>query len=103
VTPLDESTTSIEHDDSDNEDEPQLPYYERVELRHYEENVVRPLILLGPTKDSVSDQLLLDYPDTFSACVPHTTRGPRPGEQNGQCLKARETRGNDGRLVQNYN
>ena len=83
VTSMDESTDSVHTDAEDNEDEPQLPYYERVELRHYDEKVVRPLILLGPTKDSISDQLLLDYPETFSACVPHTTRSPRAGEQDG--------------------
>lgn len=60
------------------------PHYERVELRYHQDDDMRPLILLGPTKDNLSDQLLLDYPEIFSACVPHTTRSPRPGEQDGE-------------------
>lgn len=30
----------------------------------------RPVIILGPTKDRVNDDLLSEYPDKFGSCVP---------------------------------
>ena len=32
----------------------------------------RPIIILGPLKDRISDTLLAEYPDTFASCVPRT-------------------------------
>lgn len=61
-----------------------LASYERVELRQHRSTCMRPLVLLGPNKDIFSDQLLVEYPELFSACVPHTTRSPRAGEVNGK-------------------
>ena len=30
----------------------------------------RPVIILGPTKDRVNDDLLSEFPDKFGSCVP---------------------------------
>ncbi len=38
----------------------------------------RPVIILGPLKDRINDDLISEYPESFGSCVPHTTR-PRNG------------------------
>uniref|UniRef100_A0A671NMR6 Disks large homolog 4-like n=1 Tax=Sinocyclocheilus anshuiensis TaxID=1608454 RepID=A0A671NMR6_9TELE len=40
----------------------------------------RPVIILGPSKDRVNDDLLSEFPDKFGSCVPHTTRPKREYE-----------------------
>jgi len=30
----------------------------------------RPVIVLGPLKDRVNDDLIAEYPDRFSSCIP---------------------------------
>uniref|UniRef100_A0A670ZNK5 Discs large MAGUK scaffold protein 4 n=1 Tax=Pseudonaja textilis TaxID=8673 RepID=A0A670ZNK5_PSETE len=49
-------------------------------LVHY----ARPIIILGPTKDRVNDDLLSEFPDKFGSCVPHTTRPKREYEVDGR-------------------
>ncbi|KAL4631417.1 hypothetical protein GN956_G15473 [Arapaima gigas] len=44
----------------------------------------RPIIILGPTKDRVNDDLLSEFPDKFGSCVPHTTRPKREYEVDGR-------------------
>ncbi|XP_014489521.1 PREDICTED: guanylate kinase isoform X2 [Dinoponera quadriceps] len=46
----------------------------------------RPLVLCGPSgsgKSTLIKRLFDEYPDTFKFSVSHTTRAPRPGEENG--------------------
>ncbi|KAG5975269.1 hypothetical protein E4U58_001427 [Claviceps cyperi] len=46
----------------------------------------RPLIISGPSgvgKGTLYKRLFNNHPDTFCLSVSHTTRGPRPGEQDG--------------------
>lgn len=33
-------------------------------------NYTRPVIILGPLKDRVNDDLISEYPDKFGSCVP---------------------------------
>lgn len=33
-------------------------------------NYTRPVIVLGPLKDRVNDDLISEYPDKFGSCVP---------------------------------
>uniref|UniRef100_A0AAY4EB83 Discs large homolog 1-like protein n=1 Tax=Denticeps clupeoides TaxID=299321 RepID=A0AAY4EB83_9TELE len=40
----------------------------------------RPVIVLGPAKDRVNDDLISEFPDKFGSCVPHTTRPKRDYE-----------------------
>ncbi|XP_053229149.1 disks large homolog 3 isoform X1 [Podarcis raffonei] len=44
----------------------------------------RPVIVLGPTKDRVNDDLISEFPHKFGSCVPHTTRPRRENEVDGQ-------------------
>jgi guanylate kinase len=44
----------------------------------------RPLIILGPSKDQVTDQLVSEFPESFGSCIPHTTRPQREDEVNGE-------------------
>ncbi|XP_077170558.1 disks large homolog 4 isoform X5 [Paroedura picta] len=49
-----------------------------------EVHYARPIIILGPTKDRVNDDLLSEFPDKFGSCVPHTTRPKREYEVDGR-------------------
>ncbi|XP_062416533.1 disks large homolog 3 isoform X3 [Pungitius pungitius] len=44
----------------------------------------RPVIILGPMKDRVNDDLISEFPHKFGSCVPHTTRPRRENEMDGQ-------------------
>ena len=46
----------------------------------------RPVVVCGPSgvgKGTLLGRLMADYPDEFGFSVSHTTRQPRPGEQDG--------------------
>uniref|UniRef100_A0A8C8HB92 Discs large homolog 1-like protein n=1 Tax=Oncorhynchus tshawytscha TaxID=74940 RepID=A0A8C8HB92_ONCTS len=43
-------------------------------------NYTRPVIILGPMKDRINDDLISEFPDKFGSCVPHTTRLKRDYE-----------------------
>lgn len=46
----------------------------------------RPLVICGPSgsgKSTLLKKLFKEFPDTFGFSVSHTTRKPRPGEENG--------------------
>ncbi|XP_075707514.1 disks large homolog 2 isoform X3 [Rhinoderma darwinii] len=47
-------------------------------------NYTRPVIILGPMKDRVNDDLISEFPDKFGSCVPHTTRPKRDYEVDGR-------------------
>ncbi|KAF7202742.1 transcript variant X4 [Nothobranchius furzeri] len=49
-----------------------------------EVNYTRPVIVLGPMKDRVNDDLISEFPDKFGSCVPHTTRPRRDYEADGR-------------------
>ncbi|XP_076762698.1 guanylate kinase isoform X1 [Xylocopa sonorina] len=47
----------------------------------------RPLVLCGPSgsgKSTLIKKLFEEFPDTFGFSVSHTTRAPRPGEEDGK-------------------
>lgn len=44
----------------------------------------RPVIILGPLKDRINDDLIQEFPNEFGSCVPHTTREPREHEVSGR-------------------
>ncbi|KAH0626076.1 hypothetical protein JD844_000806, partial [Phrynosoma platyrhinos] len=62
------------------------PFHVSPYLVHY----ARPIIILGPTKDRVNDDLLSEFPDKFGSCVPResikpdTTRPKREYEVDGR-------------------
>ncbi|CAH1119787.1 unnamed protein product [Phaedon cochleariae] len=49
-------------------------------------SAVRPLLMCGPSgsgKSTLVKRMLEEFPDKFGFSVSHTTRKPRPGEQDG--------------------
>uniref|UniRef100_A0A8C3A5Z7 Discs large MAGUK scaffold protein 4 n=1 Tax=Cyclopterus lumpus TaxID=8103 RepID=A0A8C3A5Z7_CYCLU len=66
-----------------------IPSKHRVERKEWSRmkskvDYARPVIILGPTKDRVNDDLLSEFPDKFGSCVPHTTRPRRDYEADGR-------------------
>lgn len=58
-----------------------------------EVNYARPVIVLGPFKDQINEDLISEFPDRFGSCVPHTTRPRKEGEVDGReyhFVKSRE-------------
>nr|AAC31653.1 Dlgh1 homolog [Mus musculus] len=53
-------------------------------VNQQEVNYTRPVIILGPMKDRVNDDLISEFPDKFGSCVPHTTRPKRDIEVDGR-------------------
>ncbi|KAM6057198.1 disks large homolog 3 isoform 4-T4 [Theristicus caerulescens] len=53
-------------------------------VTRHEIHYARPVIILGPTKDRVNDDLISEFPHKFGSCVPHTTRPRRENEVDGQ-------------------
>ncbi|XP_026542976.1 disks large homolog 1 isoform X11 [Notechis scutatus] len=49
-----------------------------------EVSYTRPVIVLGPMKDRINDDLISEFPDKFGSCVPHTTRPKRDYEMDGR-------------------
>ena len=50
-------------------------------------NLRRPIAFCGPSgsgKSTLLNRLILEYPHLFAFSVSHTTRNPRPGEENGK-------------------
>ncbi|NWS84030.1 DLG3 protein, partial [Toxostoma redivivum] len=75
------SNTSDSESSSKGQEETILSYepVTRQEI-HY----ARPVIILGPTKDRINDDLISEFPHKFGSCVPHTTRPRRENEVDGQ-------------------
>ncbi|XP_069495953.1 disks large homolog 2 isoform X4 [Ambystoma mexicanum] len=53
-------------------------------VTRHEINYTRPVIILGPMKDRINDDLISEFPDKFGSCVPHTTRPKREYEVDGR-------------------
>ncbi|XP_056417344.1 disks large homolog 2 isoform X9 [Hyla sarda] len=71
-----------ETSDPDRGQEDYILSYEPVTRQ--EINYTRPVIILGPMKDRVNDDLISEFPDKFGSCVPHTTRPKRDYEVDGR-------------------
>ncbi|XP_030216687.1 disks large homolog 2 isoform X7 [Gadus morhua] len=67
-----------EGSDSDRSQEEIILSYEPV--MRQEINYARPVIILGPMKDRINDDLISEFPEKFGSCVPHTTRPKRDYE-----------------------
>uniref|UniRef100_A0A9J8BIV4 Disks large homolog 1 n=1 Tax=Cyprinus carpio carpio TaxID=630221 RepID=A0A9J8BIV4_CYPCA len=53
-------------------------------VMQHEVSYARPVIVLGPMKDRINDDLISEFPDKFGSCVPHTTRPKRDYEVDGR-------------------
>ncbi|PRD25593.1 UNVERIFIED_CONTAM: dlg1 [Trichonephila clavipes] len=62
----------------------------------------RPVIILGPLKDRINDDLISEYPDKFGSCVPHTTRPKRDYEVDGRDYHFVASREQMERDIQNH-
>ncbi|XP_069104164.1 disks large 1 tumor suppressor protein-like isoform X1 [Argopecten irradians] len=80
-------------------DEPILSYEAVVQQ---ELKYTRPVIVLGPLKDRINDDLISEFPDKFGSCVPHTTRSKRDYEVDGRDYHFVESREQMERDIQNH-
>eukprot|EP00095_Tigriopus_kingsejongensis_P000538 maker-scaffold356_size197960-snap-gene-0.36 protein:Tk00538 transcript:maker-scaffold356_size197960-snap-gene-0.36-mRNA-1 annotation:"discs large 1" len=89
--------------DTDGEHENGLDTIISYELvQQIEIEYTRPVIVLGPLKDRINDELISEFPDKFGSCVPHTTRPKRQFEVDGRdyhFVQSRETMERD---IQNH-
>ncbi|XP_053682323.1 disks large 1 tumor suppressor protein isoform X1 [Sabethes cyaneus] len=69
-------------DDANAEAEENILSYESVQRLQI--GYTRPVIILGPLKDRINDDLISEYPNQFGSCVPHTTRPKRDYEVDGR-------------------
>ncbi|CAO1397809.1 unnamed protein product [Diamesa serratosioi] len=72
----------LENSDADYLSEENVLSYESVQRLQI--SYTRPVIVLGPLKDRINDDLISEYPDKFGSCVPHTTRPQRDYEADGR-------------------
>lgn len=70
-----------DQDDKAGQEETLLTYQPVMQL---EVTYTRPVIVLGPMKDRINDDLISEFPDKFGSCVPHTTRPRRDYEVDGR-------------------
>ncbi|XP_063747339.1 disks large homolog 1-like isoform X2 [Eleginops maclovinus] len=70
-----------DQDDKAGQEETLLTYQP---VMQQEATYTRPVIVLGPMKDRVNDDLISEFPDKFGSCVPHTTRPRRDYEVDGR-------------------
>ncbi|XP_039288437.1 disks large 1 tumor suppressor protein isoform X5 [Nilaparvata lugens] len=96
--PFMKSKDDKSEDGSDQEHSPTTPCYEgesaglptEETILSYESvaqeniNYTRPVIILGPLKDRINDDLISEHPEKYGSCVPHTTRPKREYEVDGR-------------------
>ncbi|XP_078114582.1 disks large homolog 1 isoform X2 [Sander vitreus] len=70
-----------DQDDKAGQEETLLTYQP---VMQQEVSYTRPVIVLGPMKDRINDDLISEFPDKFGSCVPHTTRPRRDYEVDGR-------------------
>ncbi|XP_048589028.1 disks large homolog 1 isoform X2 [Nematostella vectensis] len=71
-------------------------------VQQHELKYTRPVIVLGPLKDRINDDLISEFPDKFGSCVPHTTRPRREYEKDGLDYHFVESREEMERAIQNH-
>ncbi|XP_029648068.1 disks large homolog 2 isoform X10 [Octopus sinensis] len=80
-------------------DEPILSYEAVIQQ---ELKYTRPVIILGPLKDRINDDLISEFPDRFGSCVPHTTRQRRENEVDARDYHFVASREQMERDIQNH-
>ncbi|XP_037938659.1 disks large 1 tumor suppressor protein isoform X4 [Teleopsis dalmanni] len=90
----------LENNDADYPSEENVLSYEAVQRLSI--NYTRPVIILGPLKDRINDDLISEYPDKFGSCVPHTTRPKRDYEVDGRDYHFMSSREQMERDIQNH-
>ncbi|XP_055371151.1 disks large 1 tumor suppressor protein isoform X4 [Condylostylus longicornis] len=90
----------LENNDADYPSEENVLSYEAVQRLQI--NYTRPVIVLGPQKDRINDDLISEFPDKFGSCVPHTTRPKRDYEVDGRDYHFVSSREQMERDIQNH-
>ncbi|CAB0017952.1 unnamed protein product, partial [Nesidiocoris tenuis] len=72
------STPNTDGDPSSTRQEEQVLSYEAVGQQKID--YTRPVIILGPLKDRINDDLISEFPDQFGSCVPPVVQGDTPEE-----------------------
>ncbi|XP_076618519.1 MAGUK family member discs large 1 isoform X5 [Colletes latitarsis] len=94
----------LEKEDDENDDElsseENVLSYEAVQQLTIQ--YTRPVIILGPLKDRINDDLISEFPDKFGSCVPHTTRSRREYEVDGRDYHFVASREQMERDIQNH-
>ncbi|XP_034243883.1 disks large 1 tumor suppressor protein isoform X3 [Thrips palmi] len=80
--------------------EEQVLSYEPVQQQQI--SYTRPVIILGPLKDRINDDLIAEFPDRFGSCVPHTTRAMREHEVDARDYHFVSSREEMERDIQNH-
>ncbi|XP_076323912.1 disks large 1 tumor suppressor protein-like isoform X3 [Tachypleus tridentatus] len=80
-------------------EEPILSYEAVVQQ---EVSYTRPVIILGPLKDRINDDLISEHPEKFGSCIPHTTRPKRDYEVDGRDYHFVASREQMERDIQNH-
>jgi len=93
IPSLDGDSTSIPGEDA-------VLSYEGVQQINI--NYARPVIILGPMKDRINDDLISEFPEKFGSCVPHTTRPKREYEVDGRDYHFVASREQMERDIQNH-
>ncbi|XP_047483150.1 disks large 1 tumor suppressor protein-like isoform X1 [Penaeus chinensis] len=71
-------------------------------VQQIEITYTRPVVLLGPLKDRINDDLISEFPDKYGSCVPHTTRPRREYEVDGRDYHFVASREQMERDIQNH-
>ncbi|KAK3876376.1 hypothetical protein Pcinc_018832 [Petrolisthes cinctipes] len=71
-------------------------------VQQMEISYTRPVVLLGPLKDRINDDLISEFPDKYGSCVPHTTRPRREYEVDGRDYHFVASREQMERDIQNH-
>lgn len=105
-----ETTSDVEPSYTSNASDSESSYSARAEdnilsyeaVVQHELQYTRPVIVLGPLKDRINDDLISEFPDKFGSCVPHTTRERRDYEMDGRDYHFVESREEMERSIQNH-
>lgn len=105
-----ETTSDVEPSYTSNASDSESSYSARAEdnilsyeaVVQHELQYTRPVIVLGPLKDRINDDLISEFPDKFGSCVPHTTREKRDYEMDGRDYHFVESREEMERSIQNH-
>uniref|UniRef100_A0A673KSK6 Disks large homolog 1 n=1 Tax=Sinocyclocheilus rhinocerous TaxID=307959 RepID=A0A673KSK6_9TELE len=89
--PSEQETSDVEQHVTSNASDSESSYRGQEEyvlsyetITQQEVSYARPVIVLGPMKDRINDDLISEFPDKFGSCVPHTTRPKRDYEVDGR-------------------
>uniref|UniRef100_A0A8C9VC01 Disks large homolog 1 n=1 Tax=Scleropages formosus TaxID=113540 RepID=A0A8C9VC01_SCLFO len=85
--PSEQETSDLDQHVTSNASDSESSYRKSVMFSYFKHilvNYTRPVIVLGPMKDRINDDLISEFPDKFGSCVPHTTRPKRDYEVDGR-------------------